>query len=233
MYDPVKLKEFCQSECCLEGEELIHKASGRRIPALVVVHVFGNMTDMESIIEITNGYHLRVIEDATEALGSYYLSGRFAGRYAGTIGDIGAYSFNGNKIITTGGGGMLVGNNENLLKHARYLSAQAKDNSLNFVHNEIGYNYRMTNVQAAIGVAQLEVLEKFISIKKQNYEIYCRLIGTSGDVRMLPFRPGTRPNYWFYSLFVEPRQIGIERDRLIAMLNESGIHTRPIWGLIH
>lgn len=130
------------------------------------MHVFGNMADMEKIMDIANKYNLKVVEDATEAIGTYYTSGRYARKYAGTIGNIGIYSFNGNKIITTGGGGMIISDDEDLLKRAKHLTTQAKSDELYYTHDEIGYNYRMTNLQAALGLAQLEQLEKFIQTKK-------------------------------------------------------------------
>lgn len=125
--DPVKLKKFCDTECELQDDKCIHKASGKQVKAVVVVHVFGNLADMESIMEIAEQYHLKVIEDATEALGTHYTQGKYNGKYAGTIGDFGAYSFNGNKIITTGGGGAVTGRNAAEVEHIRYLSTQAKD----------------------------------------------------------------------------------------------------------
>ena len=151
--------------------------------ALVVVHVFGNLADMEEIMSLAGTYHLKVIEDATEALGSCYREGAYEGRYAGTIGDIGVFSFNGNKIITTGGGGMVVSQNPELTERCRFLSTQAKKDTVYFVHEEIGYNYRMTNLQAALGLAQLEQLEEFIRIKKENYELYQK-----EGIKLLPFR---------------------------------------------
>lgn len=147
--DPVKLKLFCEEECDFRNGQLISKNSGRHIKAIIVVHVFGNMADMESIMAVAAMYNLLVLEDATEALGTYYSSGKFKGKYAGTIGDLGVYSFNGNKIITTGGGGMLVSDNLKYLQHARHLTTQAKSDELYYTHDEIGYNYRMTNLQAA------------------------------------------------------------------------------------
>lgn len=152
--------------------KLIHKETGKQVKALVVVHVFGNMADMESIMEIANTYHLKVIEDAIEALGSRYTQGMYAGKFAGTIGDFGAYSFNGNKIITTGGGGAVTARDAECLEHLKYLSTQAKDDPHFYIHNEVGYNYRMTNLQVALGVAQLEELPEFIERKHRNYNLY-------------------------------------------------------------
>jgi len=219
--DPKKLLDFCQNECSFIDRKLINNKTKKHIKAIVIVHVFGNMADMESIMSIADKFNLKVIEDATEALGTYYTDGKYRGKYAGTIGTLGVYSFNGNKIITTGGGGMIVSEDEQLLKKAKHLTTQAKSDELYFIHDEIGFNYRMTNLQAALGLAQLEQLEKFIETKELNYRRY-----KEGGIKLLPFRNDIRPNYWFYSYSTE------ERDELIKYLNNNSIQTRPIWYLI-
>lgn len=220
--DPIKLREFCEKECYFEHNVLINKTTHKQIKAIIVVHVFGNIADMKAIMEVATKYNLKVIEDATEALGSFYTKGMYKGQYAGTIGDIGVYSFNGNKIITTGGGGMIVSKNKDYLDKCRYLSTQAKNDTLYFIHDEIGYNYRMTNIQAALGLAQLEQLETFINIKKDNYDEYQKL-----GLKLLDFNNDIRPNYWFYSY------ITVSRDKLLNYLEGQRIQTRPIWKLIH
>ena len=230
--NPEKLRSFCEIECELQEEHLVYKKTGQVVKAVVVVHVFGNLADMEQIMDIAQEYHLKVIEDATEALGSHFISGKYAGKMAGTIGDYGAYSFNGNKIITTGGGGAIVAKNPGNLDYVKYLSTQAKDDALYYVHNEIGYNYRMTNVQAAIGVAQLELLSEFIQRKQKNYDTYQKCLKKIGLPQLLEFRHGTESNKWFYS-FPIPAECAIEVRRLIEMLHAEEIQTRPIWGLIH
>lgn len=219
--DMDKVAEFCEKCCEYTDGRLIHTKTGRQIKAMLVVHVFGNMVDMEKAMDLKEKYGLKLIEDATEALGSRIETGRYAGRHAGTIGDIGVYSFNGNKIITTGGGGMIVSNDQGLLDKAKYLSTQAKDDPLYYQHNEIGYNYRMTNLQAALGLAQLEQLEDFIETKRKNYEAYI-----AAGIPLVPFRTDIRPNYWFYSYQTE------KRDELIRYLNDRGIQSRPVWNLI-
>ncbi|WP_042700627.1 LegC family aminotransferase [Methanocorpusculum bavaricum] len=220
--DMDKLERFCVEECEMQDGKLIDKVNGKHISAVIVVHVFGNIANMEKLMELKTRYGFKVIEDATEAMGSFINSGIFAGKFAGTIGDMGALSFNGNKIITTGGGGMLISEDIGLLEKARYLSTQAKDDVVYFKHNEIGYNYRMTNLQAAVGVAQLEQLEDFISTKHANYITYIE-----NDVPLYPFRADTRANYWFYSYLTE------KRDELITYLGENNVQSRPIWHLIH
>lgn len=231
--DPEKLQEFCERECRLENGKLIHNATKKHVKAVIVVHVFGNMADMEAIMEIAEQYRLTVIEDATEALGTYYTEGKYKGKYAGTMGDYGAYSFNGNKIITTGGGGAVTAKEPKKVDHLRYLSTQAKDDPHYYIHNEIGYNYRMTNVQAAIGVAQMEELEEFIKRKHKNYDLYQSLFSGYELGTLLGFKEGTYSNQWFYSLQIHMDRIhGTMRD-IITRLGEQGVQTRAIWGLIH
>lgn len=229
--DPAKLEKFCDEECENTEEGLVHKSTGKLIRALVVVHVFGNMADMERIMEIAAKYNLKVIEDATEAIGSKYISGKYAGEYAGTIGDFGAFSFNGNKIITTGGGGMVVSKNTKALEHIQYLSTQAKDDALFYVHDEIGYNYRMTNVQAAIGVAQMELLAEFIARKNSNYDKYCTLLSDFNNGEIVGFRDDIYSNKWFYALNV--KTLHKDMQQIVLELSDKGVQTRTIWGLIH
>lgn len=229
--DVDKLNDFCMKECSFVNGILINNSTKKRIKAIIIVHVFGNMADMEGIVEISRKYNLKIVEDATEAIGTYYLDGIFKGKHAGTIGDIGVYSFNGNKIITTGGGGMIVSNNESLLKEAKHLTTQAKSDELYYTHDEIGYNYRMTNLQAALGLAQLEQLEEFIAIKKRNYEKYKDEINSVSGLRILDFKDNIRPNYWFYALLVESDYM-LDKDQIIKYLASKKVQTRPIWGLI-
>ena len=231
--DPVKLEKFCKEECNFVDGVLVNKKTNKKIKALVIVHVFGNMADMEKIMNITKKYNLKVLEDATEALGTYYTEGKYKGKYAGTIGDIGVLSFNANKIITTGGGGMVVGDNEELVEKVRFLSSQAKKDPLYFIHDEIGYNYRMLNLQAALGTSQIDQLEDFIKTKIRNYKIYKEQLEEIDGLEILPFRGGTRANHWFYSLKIDKERYGIGRDELLKKLVEAEIQTRPIWGLIH
>lgn len=220
--DPIKLNEFCEKECNFDNNVLVNKKTQKKIKAIIVVHVFGNIANMKTIVEVARKYNLKIIEDATEALGSFYTKGIYKGCYAGTIGDIGVYSFNGNKIITTGGGGMIVSKNTEYINKCRYLSTQAKNDNLYFIHDEIGFNYRMTNIQAALGLAQLEQLETFINIKRDNYFEYQKQ-----GLKLLRFSSDIRPNYWFYSYLTD------DRDNLINYLGEKKIQTRPIWKLIH
>ena len=188
---------------------------------------------MVSIMEIAEKYNLKVIEDATEALGTYYTEGTLKGRYAGTIGDFGAYSFNGNKIITTGGGGAATANKNEVVDHIRYLSTQAKNDIHYYIHNEVGYNYRMTNLQAALGVAQMEELPEFIKRKQENFDLYCKFFKNFELGKMIGFRTGTSSNKWFYSLEINRDKVKASMREIITALEERGIQTRAIWGLIN
>ena len=230
--DPDAVEAFCAEHCELRDGKLYNKATGAHVKALEVVHVFGNLGDMERLTEIAQKYHLILIEDATEALGTRFTAGKFAGKFAGTVGDIGCYSFNGNKIITTGAGGAVVSNHPDWAEHAKHLSTQAKTDLLQFLHDEVGYNYRMTNVQACLGIAQLERLEAFIAHKKALYDHYVEKLDGVKGLRILPFREDcTRSNHWFFSLYV--KDSALDRDEIIEKLQAQGIQTRPVWALIH
>ena len=220
--DPEKLNAYLENECEQQDGMLYDKTLGKPIKAIVVVHIFGNAADMEAVMDIAIRYNLLVIEDACEAMGTYYTLGRYAGRMAGTIGDFGVFSFNGNKILTTGGGGMFVAQDTSKVQWAKHISTQAKSDELYYDHDEVGYNYRMTNLQAAMGLAQLEQLEDFISTKEGNYKLYQDL-----GIKLLPFAPYVRPNFWFYSFMSK------NRDGLIQHLGKNNIQARPIWKLIH
>lgn len=230
--DPAAAERFCAERCELQGERLIDKATGTHVKAIVVVHVFGNMADMPAFLALAEKYHLILIEDATEALGTHYTEGPLKGKFAGTIGDVGVYSFNGNKIITTGAGGMVVSNHPDWAEHAKHLSTQAKADELQFLHDEVGYNYRMTNLQAALGLAQIEELEGFIAHKHAMWQMYKDALDGKNGYRILDFdENGVRPNKWFYSLYLEDDRH--DRDSLIAALQKEKIQTRPVWALIH
>ena len=228
---PALAEEYLSANAEMQEGRCVSKITGAHIKALVVVHVFGNLADMEGIMDLAARWNLLVIEDSTEALGTRCDTGRYAGKFAGTIGDVGVYSFNGNKIITTGAGGMVVSNHADWAEHAKHLSTQAKADELNFVHDEVGYNYRMTNLQAALGLAQLEQLEGFIAHKIEMYEFYRQALDGKNHYRILPFKDGVRSNHWFYSLYVEDSHL-LGRDEIIRRLSEEKIQTRPIWALI-
>ena len=231
--DMDKLEEFLENECEFIDGKTINKKTKKHIKAVVVVHVFGNPANMEKLMELKERFNLKILEDSTEALGTYYTSGRYKGKYMGTIGDIGVYSFNGNKIITTGGGGMVVSNNDEYLEKISFWSRQSKTDSLYFIHDEIGYNYRMSNIQAGFGVDQMKRLDSFIETKEKNYNLYKKAIKNIDGLELFEFKEECNPNYWFYSVIVDKEKYGKDRDELLRYLNNNNIQTRPLWGLIH
>jgi len=227
------LNKFIKDNCIFKSKKLFNKKTNKSISAIIPVHVFGHPADMDAIMAIAEENNLKVIEDATESLGSYYITGRYKGRKTGTIGHLGCYSFNGNKIITTGGGGMIVSDDGEAIEKAKYLSTQAKDDSLFYVHNDIGYNYRMTNLLAALGCAQLEKLDTYIKIKRNNFNLYNKLLKDMAGISSIKEPVYAFSNYWFYSFIVDKKKAGISNIELLQKLKEKNIESRPIWTLNH
>ncbi|KEI12870.1 perosamine synthetase [Clostridium novyi B str. ATCC 27606] len=197
--------------------------------AIIPVHIYGHPVDMDKVMELAKKYNLYVIEDATEALGSKY-----KGKSVGTIGDIGAFSFNGNKLITTGAGGMLVTNSEEYGSRAKFLSTQTKvvlDNKA-FYHPEVGYNFRMPNLLAAFGVAQLENINEYLKIKKENAYYYNKLLKDVKGITLPIEKEWAKNCYWLYSILVED-DFKVTRDELIKILSENGIESRPFFMPVH
>lgn len=230
--DAEQIEAYLECECRLENGRTVEIASGKTVKAIIPVHIFGDHCDMERLMDLAERFHLIVIEDATESLGGVFNHGRYQGCFTGTVGHAGVFSFNGNKIITTGGGGMVVSGDAAAVEHMRYLSQQAKDDSVYFIHEEWGYNYRMTNLQAALGLAQMEKLDRFLEIKRQNYTRYQERLADCAYGELLPFGSGDGSNHWFYS-FALRRPDPAKRDRLIRYLNSQYIQARPIWKLNH
>lgn len=231
--DPIKVRQFLEQECEKREGFTYRRGSNKPIKGIIIVHIFGNPADMEAFVDIAEEYNLFLLEDAAEAMGSFYTEGRYKGKYCGTIGNIGVFSFNANKIITTGNGGMVVSESNDFLERINYLSVQAKKDPLRYIHDEIGYNYRLTNISAAFGLSQIERLDQFIETKKNNYFRYLEGISQIDGLTLLPYNHGTSPNYWFYSLLIDPIIYGKNREQLMQLLLDEGIQTRPIWGLIH
>ena len=226
--DPQKVVYFLEQECRWDSGELRNKATGRRISAILPVHILGHPVDMDPILEVARRYNLVVIEDATESL-----SAKYKGRMVGHLGDIACFSFNGNKIITTGGGGMIVTDNEAWAHKAKYLTTQAKDDPAEYIHNEIGYNYRLTNIQAAMGCAQLEQLDDHIAAKRRIAATYTE---TLQDVRgITPMREASWAYsiFWMYTILVDETKYGVSSRALLHKLGEAGIQTRPLWQPMH
>ncbi len=230
---PELVAAFLAEECVSEDGTVVERSTGRRVAAILPVHVFGNPCQLEALLAIAQQYGLPVIEDAAESLGSSWADGSLAGRHTGTAGLAGALSFNANKIVTSGGGGMILTQDDAFAEQARYLTTTAKDDDVRFVHDDVGYNYRLTNTAAAVGLAQIETLAERVEVKRANHARYAEgLAGISG-VSLLGIPPGTRPNYWFYSLLVEPSEYGHDREWLLAALQAEGVQTRPVWHLNH
>jgi len=197
------------------------------------VHIFGHAVRMDELVALCRDRNIRIVEDATESLGTFYLDQHLENSHTGTIGDVGCFSFNGNKIITTGGGGMIISNVPALAEKAKYLTTQAKDDEVRYVHNEIGYNFRLTNVQAAIGVAQLERLPEFLTKKRKNYLILKEKIAEIDGLKLADSPPYARNNHWMYPLQIDPNVYGKGREELMEHLKDKGIQSRPVWHLNH
>lgn len=205
--------------------ELAFGKYGDKIKAVLVVHLYGLSTDMDKIMEICNSYNVPVIEDAAESLGAYY-----KGKHTGTIGELGVFSFNGNKIITTSGGGMLVSADEEKIKKVRFWSTQSRDPARHYEHSELGFNYRMSNIVAGIGRGQLKVLDKRIAKKKYIFEYYKREFGHLEGIGFMPINEWNEPNYWLSVITLEGRVRPID---LMKALEAQNIETRPVWKPMH
>jgi perosamine synthetase len=222
--DPEKLRRFLERECVFGPSGLRNRTTGRRIRAVVPVHMLGHPCDMDPVLELARTYDLRVIEDATEAIGA-----RYKGRMVGRLGDVSCFSFNGNKVITAGGGGLLVTEREDWATRARRLSTQCRDDPIEYTHEEVGFNYRLSNLHAAVGCAQLEQVERYIAAK--------RAIASEYNTRFQDVEGITTPSeaewaysiFWLYCVRIDPDRFGIDSRELLRGLRESGIQTRPLW----
>ena len=195
-----------------------HKSDGKRIFAMMPVHVLGNMCDMDYLKRIVDKYHLVTIEDSAEALGT-----RYNGKHAGTFGDFGVFSFNGNKIISTGGGGVIVTDNPTFAKKARHLTTQAKVSSMDYIHDEIGYNYRLVNILAAVGVAQMEQFPELLKSKKLMDAFYRTELKGVGDIVFQDILNDVSPNCWLFTFKTSHMRA------LLEYLNANGVQSRPFW----
>jgi pyridoxal phosphate-dependent aminotransferase EpsN len=213
----------------LLAADLRRRASAGKLPAaVVVVHVFGQAANLGPILEACAEYEIPVIEDAAEALGATY-----QGKAVGTFGLLGVYSFNGNKIITTSGGGMLVTADDQLARRARKLSTQAREAAPHYEHVEIGYNYRLSNVLAGIGRGQLQVLEDRISTRRRIFDYYEEHLGDLPGIQFMPEAPWGRHTRWLTTLTVDPQEFGADREQLRLALEEQNIEARPVWKPMH
>lgn len=227
--DVEKTLHFIETETIFREGQTYNKKTGRRIAAIIPVHVFGNPVDMDPLIERCEERNIFVIEDASESLGARYTSGSLEGKMTGTVAPIGVYSFNGNKIISSGGGGMLVTREARFAEKARYLTTQAKDDPVRYIHHEVGFNYRLTNVQAALGVAQLELLPGYLTRKEEIYQTYNALLDPVSGLQLADTPDYGKSNYWLICLQIDPATYGIDREALMVRLGQKKIQSRPVW----
>ena len=223
--DVGKVARFLRTECETRSGACWNRRTGRRVRAILPVHLLGLACEIDRVVALAREHGLAVVEDATEGLGV-----RDRGRHVGTFGDAGVFSFNGNKIITTGGGGVIVTADPERARYARYLTTQAKDDELEYFHEEIGYNYRLTNLQAALGVAQVEQLDGFIAERRAVAAMYHAAFAGRDDVIPMPIAPGhVEATYWLYTILL-PKGTTIDRRRaVIRALHARGIGARPLW----
>lgn len=212
------LEEFLREQTEEGASGRVYKKDGKRIKAIMPVHVLGNMAEMDKLIEISRRYGLVIIEDSTEALGS-----RYKGQHAGTFGELGCFSFNGNKIITTGGGGMIVTSDEEKAQRAKHLTTQAKADPFAYVHDEIGYNYRLVNILAAMGLAQMEQLDEFKAVRTRNADIYRQELSGLAEISFQNIHPEVEVNNWLFTIRSS------HQESLIKKLLDNKVQTRPLW----
>jgi dTDP-4-amino-4,6-dideoxygalactose transaminase len=225
----------CELETWNMSPELLEKAikdrlkKGKRPKAIIPVHLYGMPANMEKIMEIANRHEIPVIEDAAEALGS-----RFRNKHVGSFGKMAVLSFNGNKIITTSGGGALISNDERLVAKARFLATQARDNAPYYQHSQIGYNYRMSNVLAGIGCGQMEVIEERVKRRRDNFFFYKKNLGKYEGINLLEeLDKSYFSNHWITAVLIDPHKAGITREFLQEELQKENIESRPVWKPMH
>ncbi|MBV9084507.1 MAG: LegC family aminotransferase [Acidobacteriaceae bacterium] len=226
--DVSRITDFVERECRYQNGRLINSRTGRRVRAIVPVHILGHPVDMEPLNALAETYDLEIIEDATESLGAAYNSTR-----VGHLGHIACFSFNGNKIITTGGGGMVVTDDEIVANRIRYLTTQAKKDPVEYIHEEIGFNYRLTNIQAAVGCAQMELLDEYVAAKRRIAVAYNRNLEGVPGISALHEQPYAFSTFWMYTVLVEPARDGRDSRELMRTLAASGIQSRPLWQPLH
>lgn len=221
--DVGRAAEFLRG-CAARDGVVRNPRTGRRIRALLPVHILGHPVDLDPLLEEARRLGLPVIEDATESLGASY-----RGRPVGHLGDLACFSFNGNKLVTTGGGGMLVTDDEAVARRARYLSTQAKDDAIEYVHGAVGYNYRLTNLQAAMGVAQLEQLAGFLAAKRRIAARYTEAVESIAGLQAMAEAPWATSAWWMYTIRVSEAAYGMDSRELMRCLAQRQIQTRPLW----
>ncbi|TGL98087.1 LegC family aminotransferase [Leptospira barantonii] len=226
--DPKAVREYLSSITEMRNGQCVNRSTGRVIRAMVPMHTFGHPVDLDGILSVGRDFHIEVVEDAAESLGSYY-----QGRHTGTLGLLGTLSFNGNKTITTGGGGAILTNDSEIAKRAKHITTTAKiPHRWEYVHDEIGYNYRMPNINAALGCAQLEQMPGFLKVKKDLFRKYKESFSSISDVSIFEEPKGSQSNYWLQTLVLSKNVSGA-RDEILTTTNDNGVMTRPCWRLLH
>ena len=226
--DPELLAAFLERDCDVEGGQLRNRNSGRRIGALLPVHVLGHPVDLDPILALAERYALPVVEDAAESLGA-----RYRGRPAGRFGRLACFSFNGNKVMTTGGGGMIVTDDTALAARARYLTTTAKDEPHEGIHGAVGFNYRLTNLQAAMGCAQLERLDDLLAAKRRIAAAYAAGLAGLPGVTVMPETDWAESAFWLYTIRIDAQAAGLDSRALGTRLRADGIETKPFWQPLH
>ena len=229
--DVKKTIEFINKETFFKKQFTYNKKTKNKISAIIVVHVFGNPVNLEPLIKICKKRNIKIIEDGSESLGSKYISGKLKNKHTGTVGYLGCLSFNLNKIVTSGGGGMILTNNKKIAKKAKYLTNQAKDDSINFVHNSIGYNFGLTNIHAAIGYAQLSKLNKVLLQKKKIFLQYKKNLNSNKNLRLISNPKYSQSNHWLN--LVQLIKQKNKKNKLIKKFSMKKIEVRPIWRCNH
>ena len=226
--DATKLRDYLASYTDQRAGQCVNRATGRVVRALVPMHTFGHPVDLDSLLAVAQDFNIALVEDAAESLGSYY-----HGQHTGTFGLLGTLSFNGNKTITTGGGGAILTNNTELARHAKHLTTTAKmPHAWEYRHDEIGYNYRMPNLNAALGCAQLEQLPAMLAAKRELFKRYQAAFASVMGVKLVVEPEQCQSNYWLQALMLDAEQVN-QRDSILKATNETGFMTRPVWILMH
>jgi perosamine synthetase len=226
--DVGRVVEFLESRCRWQDGRLVDPDTGRRIRAVMPVHVLGHPVDLDPLLAVARKFDLAVIEDAAESLGARYRS-----RAVGADGDLACLSFNGNKVITSGGGGMVLTDDPARAERLRYLTTQAKDDPLEYVHYAVGFNYRLTNIQAAIGMAQMERLEAHLDAKRELAQRYAAMLGNVPGLSLPEEAPWAQSSSWLYTIQVEAGRFGRDSRGVIKALNAAGVAARPLWQPLH
>ena len=224
--DEKKTIEFIKKKTCLRNGETINLKTKKKVKAIMIVHTFGNPANFENLYSLCKKRNIKIIEDAAESLGSVYKKGKFKNCHTGTIGDFGVFSFNGNKIITAGNGGILLTKNKNNYNKANYLITQSKDDNIRFIHNNVGYNYKLSNLSAALGLAQVEQLESFLKKKKEIRNLYKNYLRNSKNIELIDTPKYSKNNYWLNLIRIKTKKSIL---KVISELKKYNIDTRPIW----